>query len=253
MRIAVLADPHVAPSGTRVGGIDTAGRLAAALATLRRRAPTAELLAVLGDLVEDKTAASYAALSEGLAALEMPFRLLVGNHDDRALLRAAFPGAADDGGGHVQSVLRHRDGTLLFLDTVMPGTHGGGYTGDRLDWLRREIAASGDAPLLVFMHHPPFPIGTWIDRLPFEGAGLLLDLLAASGRVRHILAGHAHRACSGTWQGLLWTLLHGLGPQAELVWGSEVRPGEQDGPAHLAIVDLLDGNVTVHLEEVSRF
>ena len=99
-----LTDTHLMPPGRRLYGLDPAERLRAAVADIRRRhgpdgpAPAAFAL-LTGDLVHDPGAASYALLREILAPLPMPVHLLLGNHDDRALFRAAFPEAPVDPAG----------------------------------------------------------------------------------------------------------------------------------------------------------
>jgi 3',5'-cyclic AMP phosphodiesterase CpdA len=251
MRIAVFTDTHLTAPGATVHGIDTAGRLARCVEAVNRLAADADLCVVMGDLVDDFVPEAYAALVEGLKPLRMPVRLMMGNHDDRAMLRAAWPGLDDDGAGFAQAAIHHADGVALLLDTSEPGTHAGAYCATRQDWLRRQLAAAGTAPVVIFMHHPPARLDTWSDRSRLQDHAAFGDVVAASGNVRHILAGHTHRAGSGTWRGIGWTVLHGLGPQNTLAWGSELRPDFQDGPAHVAILDLLEGDVRVHLTDVS--
>jgi 3',5'-cyclic AMP phosphodiesterase CpdA len=217
MRIAVFTDTHITPPGRTVQGIDTIARLGLAVAAVQRLAADAEFCVVMGDLVEHFEPEAYAALVEGLAGLPMPVRLMMGNHDDRGMLRAAWPALDDDGDGFAQAALRHADGT----------------------------------PVLAFMHHPPFAIGTWADRSRLRDAEAVGDIVTAAGNVRHILMGHTHRACSGTWRGIGWSVLHGLGPQNALRWGQDVRPDMRPGPSHLAMVDFAGGDVVVHVDDIS--
>lgn len=251
MRIAVFTDTHITPPGRTVQGIDTIGRLARAVEAVERLAPDAALCVVMGDLVEDFEPAAYAALVEGLAGLPMPVKLMMGNHDDRTMLRAAWPALDDDGNGFAQSVLRHADGTLLFLDTAEPGTHEGRYCEARQAWLETQLAETADTPVLAFMHHPPFAIGTWADRTRLREHAAMARLLTQAGNIRHIMMGHTHRACSGTWQGIGWTVLHGLGPQNALRWGQDTRPDMRPGPSHLAVIDFAGGDVVVHVDDIS--
>jgi 3',5'-cyclic AMP phosphodiesterase CpdA len=234
-----------------VQGIDTAERLARCVEAVNRLTPDAHCCVVMGDLVEDFVPEAYAALVEGLRPLRMPLRLMMGNHDNRAMLRAAWPALDDDGEGFAQAAIQHVDGVVLLLDTSEPGTHAGAYCVRRQDWLRRQLDAAGEAPVLVLMHHPPMRLDTWSDRSRQRHHAALGDILAGSGKVRHILAGHTHRACSGSWRGIGWTVLHGIGPQNILHWGDAERPDFQDGPAQVAIVDFADGDVRVHVTDVT--
>ena len=140
---------------------------------------------------------------------------------------------------------------VLLLDTSEPGTHEGAYCLKRQAWLTRALEAAGEAPVLVCMHHPPMALGTWSDRSRQRDHEALGAILAGSGKVRHMLMGHTHRACSGTWHGIGYTVLHGIGPQNVLRWGSDERPDFQDGPAHVAIVDFAGGDVRVHVTDVT--
>ena len=52
---------------------------------------------------------------------------------------------------------------LLALDTHVPGKPYGLICEERRGWLARELAAAMDRPVMVFMHHPPFATGMWLD------------------------------------------------------------------------------------------
>jgi len=251
MRIAVFTDTHLTPPGRTVQGIDTSERLARCVAAVNDLAADADLCVVMGDLVEDFVPEAYAALVEGLKPLRVPVRLMMGNHDERAMLRDAWPALDADEHGFAQAAITHRDGVVLLLDTSLPGTHEGVYCERRQAWLRARLAEAGDAPVLVFMHHPPVGLDTWSDRSRLRDAEAVGAIMAEAGNVRHILSGHTHRACSGTWRGIGWTVLHGIGPQNTLRWGSAEKPDFQDGPAQVGIIDFAGGDVRVHVTDVS--
>ena len=62
--------------------------------------------------------------------------------------------------------------------------------------------AAGLGPLLVALHHPPLLIGDPLfDRIGLEEGGRLLELLAASPRVRGVIFGHVHQHWQGTLPG----------------------------------------------------
>jgi 3',5'-cyclic AMP phosphodiesterase CpdA len=250
MRIAVFTDTHITLPGQTVQGIDTFARLRLATDAVRRFGPDADLCVVMGDLVEDFDPAAYTHLIDGLSDIPVPVRLMMGNHDHRGMLRAAWPALDDDGHGFVQAVHRNEDGMLLFLDTATFGSHDGHYCEQRQVWLRERLAEAGDTPILAFMHHPPFPLGTWADRSMQRDHAALMALLR-QGNVRHIMSGHTHRAASGSWDGIGFTVLHGLGPQNALRWGQDQRPDMRPGPSHFAVVDFAAGNVVIHIDDIS--
>ncbi len=251
MRIAIVTDLHQTAPGATVQGVDTAERLSRCVTAIGQLAADAKLRVAMGDLVEEPDEVAYAGLVDRLRPLPMPVKLMVGNHDDRGILRAAWPALDDDGAGFAQGVIRVPGMALLFLDTAEPGTHEGRYCSPRLAWLERQLGEVADLPVVVFMHHPPAALGNWSDRTRLREHREVGDLLRSHGRVLHILSGHTHRACSGTWRGIAWTVLHGIGPQATLAWGRDVRPDYLDGPAQVAILDIENGDLRVHAVDVS--
>ena len=80
---------------------------------------------VMGDLVDNGQRKAYVHFRELLATLQVPWRLMIGNHDDRAVFREAFPEAPVNGEGFVQSVLDTEAGRMIFLDTVETGAKHG--------------------------------------------------------------------------------------------------------------------------------
>src|SRR5690606_12862321 len=83
--VAQISDTHVRA--------DDGGASAAALARALAQAGEyrADAILLTGDLVNDARADEYAALAAALSAPPAPLFLMPGNHDDRALLRQAFP------------------------------------------------------------------------------------------------------------------------------------------------------------------
>ncbi|WP_245458628.1 MULTISPECIES: metallophosphoesterase [unclassified Mesorhizobium] len=85
MKIIQLSDPHLMAPGGRLHGSDPLTRLEACLADIGRNHADADLVVISGDLTNDGDRAAYAALRQALAGLVPPCRLMLGNHDDRAL------------------------------------------------------------------------------------------------------------------------------------------------------------------------
>lgn len=201
MKIIHITDTHLVDKGQRLYNLDPAQRLAAVLTHVRDTQADADLLTITGDLTDRGEPGAYAMLGELLSDLPMPVRLLLGNHDDRAAFGAAFPGQSRDPGGYVQSVqqvpgLRDR---LVFLDTNSPGENGGRFCESRANWLREALAEAPDAPLVVFLHHPPMDHGMrHFDNINFHDAARLMEVLDAHpGGVRHMFFGHIHIPFSG--------------------------------------------------------
>lgn len=85
-----------------------------------------DLLLATGDLVDRGDEASYRRLAEALSACPFPVHYCMGNHDDRANFRAAFPSVPSvDGFIHYAVPLAGR--RLIIVDTLDPGRHGGAF------------------------------------------------------------------------------------------------------------------------------
>jgi Icc protein len=218
MKIIQISDCHLLPPGETVFGSDPGERLRQCIADINRNHGDAELCILTGDLVHRSDPRAYAAVRGCLDDLALPFRLLMGNHDERSALLAAFPETPVDANGFVQSVLDTVAGRLLFLDTAEAGVHTGAYGDRRQAWLRARLA-EGDAPIYIFAHHPPFAIELpHIDqyRMLDSDAAALGDILIDAGRVRHFFCGHVHRPVCGSWRGIPFSALRGTNHQSWL-------------------------------------
>ncbi len=208
MKVLQVTDTHLLEPGGRIHDIDPAARLAACVAHINAHHADARFCVVSGDLTDDGRPGAYRALKAVLDALAVPYHLMVGNHDDRAALLAAFPETPRDADGFVQYALETPAGHVLILDTVEPGTHGGSFCRRRGAWLGDQLEAAGGEPVYLFMHHPPFPVG-----LPAMDSIRLIDpahfVAAIDGRanIRHIFFGHVHRPVSGSWRGIAFSAL----------------------------------------------
>lgn len=259
MLIAQITDFHVTALGTRAfGRVDTNAGLAAAVAHLNRLRPRPDLVLVTGDLVNDGRPEEYAALAELLRPLEIPCRVIPGNHDDRAGLRRLF---GSDGYLPVEGTFLHytvEDWPLriIALDTQVPGRPHGELCRARLDWLAARLAEQPDRPTLLMMHHPPFATGIGhMDAMGCLGTSRLAELVERHGRIQAILCGHLHRAIAVRWAGMLASTAPGTAHQV----GLDLVPGSPaawtlEPPAvalHLWRPEL--GGVISHLSFVGNF
>jgi 3',5'-cyclic AMP phosphodiesterase CpdA len=248
MKVVLLADTHVTGRGGLVRGVDPAERLEACVATIQRLVPDADLCVLMGDNVDTPTEAGYRTFLECLKPLQMPIRFLVGNHDDREMFRKLMPDLEHDENGYIQSVLETDSEVLLFLDTLKTGQHHGDYCEEKLTWLKRQLKDAGQKPVYIFMHHPPFATGFWIDHSMVRQADNFRKTLAAAGNVRHVFLGHTHRASSGNWNGIAWTTIHGTcyGNDFELL---PAKPNYREGPAQIGIVLLKGAECVLHYHD----
>jgi predicted phosphodiesterase len=206
VRIAVVADPHVAVSGR--GGWKVAhrsrDRFATAIADAERVGVDALVLA--GDLTADGRHAEFDAVDEVLADVALPWAAVPGNHD--------VPKSFDehDGPGTAAFAARYTPDsalpftldvgplTLCCVDTASDPATGdlrdtwGGRVGERdREWLA-DILPGVECPVVVCHHNlaplPENPGRKWAN-FPLRDAPAVRDLLAAHD-VPLAVTGHHH-------------------------------------------------------------
>ena len=246
MKIIQITDLHLVKPGELLFESDPLDRLEACIADVRANHTDADLCVITGDLADRGESEAYAALRDRLHSLPMPVRLLLGNHDDRASFRAAFPDAGIDERGYVQSFLDTPLGRFLFLDTNEPGTHAGWYGADRQEWLRERLAEVAGRPVYLFMHHHPFPVHyRAADDLILRQGEAFADAIDGHA-VRHIFFGHVHRPIAGSWRGIPFSTLRGLNHQVWLDFSPEAGIICSMEPPAYAIALVSETAVVVH-------
>lgn len=92
IKIVWLTDLHLVSDGDEPAGQDTAlMNLRRCLSEVTKHHTDAARLVISGDLIQLGHNDAYEMLRTELARVQIPYRLLVGNHDDRAALLNAFP------------------------------------------------------------------------------------------------------------------------------------------------------------------
>lgn len=248
LKIIQVTDCHLVAPGRRLFTLDPARQLSRAVEDINRHHGDAALCVLTGDLAHDGEPAAYAVLREILAGLSMPWRLLPGNHDDRAALTAAFPRTPTDGNGFLQSVVPTAEGHLMLLDTVDPGVHSGAYCADRCAWLERKLGDAGDRPVFLFMHHPPMAIGMpRLDQYRIRDSAGLTALLRRAPTVRHLFFGHVHRPVSGGWHGIPFSALRGTCHQNWLdLTSGRVNISSLEPPGYGIVLIHAEGTIVHH-------
>ncbi|WOD19486.1 phosphodiesterase [Paraburkholderia kirstenboschensis] len=199
MLLAQISDLHIKrPGALAYRRVDTAAYLVRCVAALNALVPRPDAVIMTGDLVDQGDPQQYEHLKTLLAPLELPYFLLVGNHDDRAALRAAFPDRAElhSGGEFVQYAVDAGALRVIALDSLVPGQSGGTLCDARLAWLAAQLDAASGKPTVVALHHPPFVSGIGhMDELRLDpaAAAKLAALIARYPNVERVICGHVHR------------------------------------------------------------
>jgi 3',5'-cyclic-AMP phosphodiesterase len=210
---------------------DNARRLRAVLGVLATGPNRPDLVLLSGDLTNHGESESYVRLAQILAAYDLPFHLMIGNHDDRSAFRTAFPQVPANQ-GFIQYEVPLPGLRLIALDTIEPGRHGGAFCAERAAWLSERLDADPVTPVLIAMHHPPIVSGIdWMDGTGNE-PWIARFTAAIDGRpqVRAIIAGHLHRTIHTIISGVPLTVCPASAPAVALDL-SLADPERPDGRA----------------------
>lgn len=246
-----LTDLHMVPEGERLHGLDPAARLLACIHHINTHHADALGCILTGDLADRGDLQSYQRLRGLLDELDLPWRLTVGNHDDRANVRSVFPAAFADGGHFAQSVEDTPAGTLILLDSVDAGKDGGRFCAERLAWLDAKLTEyDDDRPVYLFLHHPPFSIGIpCLDGIALANADEFYDVISRRGNVRHLFVGHVHRPIGGSWRGVAFTALASTNHQVPLDMVTREPVPKYNGAPGYGVVLLSPDGVVMHHQD----
>jgi 3',5'-cyclic-AMP phosphodiesterase len=194
MKIIHLSDIHMCPTGQHVVGFDPAARLMKVVDAVNAEHADADLCIVSGDLTDMGDEPSYVRLKSIIETISVPVHLMLGNHDNRAAFRRVFPGASDDGSGFVQDSITFGEFRIILLDTLDEDQPSDGYLCEkRLSWLDRQLREDSTSNTMIFLHHPPFPLGVeYFDAMLLRNGSELEQLLDRHRNVRHVAFGHVH-------------------------------------------------------------
>jgi Icc protein len=122
-----------------------------------------------------------------------------GNHDVRDLMkvicqRPPFSYCATE---------KIRDWLLVGLDSCVSGKAGGEVSNEELARFDDIVAANPARHIMVFLHHPPIPMGSrWLDSVGMKNGEALLKRLQAAQRVRLLVFGHVHQPYDAEHHGI---------------------------------------------------
>lgn len=245
MLIAQISDMHLRACGTLMHErFDTRARLASTISRIAALNPSPDVVLATGDLTDWGRPEDYALLRTLLADLPCPVFVIPGNHDRLEPMRDAF---ADQGylptrGDFLHYVIDDYPLRMIGLDTVLPGEMGGGLCASRLQWLADRLTERPGRPTLLFMHHPPFASGVhFLDKVPFQGADQLEQLIAAFPQVRLVACGHIHRAMHVRWAETCAAIAPSTVYQMNLAFDTDDVFSPTDDPPAMTLYRFVDG------------
>ena len=251
MKVVWLTDPHFLTEPA--WGLDLDARLRAAIDHINAHQADAAYCVITGDLTNDGDGPVYQALRERLARLSVPWLPLVGNHDDRALVRGIAPPTVPLVGDFIQYAVETGAGVLMCLDTLKTDALDGEgeLCAARMDWLSAQLDRYSDRPVFIFMHHPPMDVEMAFDKIKLDNGEAFLDLATRHGNVRHLFMGHVHRPIAGNARGIPFTTMRATSFQAPgpgPVWDWNSFTIAEEAPAY-GVVYLKEDSVIVHPEQ----
>jgi len=236
--IAQITDSHV---GASPDDAASAKALAAAVDAVRALDPAPAAVLFTGDLVKDGTPEEYALVRELIAPLAMPVHPIPGNHDIRDAFREAFSGhtGIEAAGERLDYAVDCGPARVVCLDTAVTGQAAGRLGPGRVEWIRAELEAAEDRPVIVAMHHAPVGVGLHeFDHigLAAEDRDALRSLFERGPRPELIVAGHLHRAVTAQVGGVPVFVCPSVHLQVKLDFGPLDKLRMTDEPPGFGVI-----------------
>lgn len=238
MLLAQISDLHVRPTGQLYYGVaDSNAMLDAAIDHLNALTPRPDLLLISGDLVDEGRDEEYASLRPRLDRCAMPYLVMPGNHDSREGIARIF---ADHGylpkAGPMHYAIEDYPLRIVAFDTTVPGKHHGEAGPAGLAWLDRVLATDTTRPVLLAMHHHPFPCGIpYLDRYRCDDGEALAAVVARHGHVERVVCGHVHRPVLRRWGGTVLVSCPSTATQIALRLDPQAPPASFGEPPALLL------------------
>jgi len=188
-----ITDTHIfANPGDRLADTDTRATLVKVLDQICRREEVYDLV-VTGDVSMDGSEASYNWISEQFASRDLRYCVLPGNHDNPE----KWPQIFSANNIVCPGIQLRKQWKLIYLNTRVEGQEYGQVCPDSLSFLRSQINAEDASFCVIFMHHPPFFVGSkWIDSIGLKKGKEEFLRLISDPKVKMVFAGHVHQESS---------------------------------------------------------
>ncbi|WP_298918888.1 phosphodiesterase [uncultured Roseobacter sp.] len=198
-KIIQISDPHIVPHGQLAyDRVDTAPPLAECVETINRMLPRiglVDMAIVTGDLTDFGSAEEYQRFRDLMAPLEVPYRVIPGNHDNIDVMRTSFGDQTwMPRSGPINWVQEFSNLALIGLDSSVAGQSHGHLSTQTLAFLKESLDGMALKTVLVAMHHPPFLTGKHkMDTQNLRDSSDLGEILSAYRGELRLICGHVHR------------------------------------------------------------
>lgn len=188
MLIVFITDLHTGNEGETALGIDLRLNFLDILDAVEQH--PYDFLVIGGDLcIREGDREIYQWQKTHLDALDKPYYIIAGNHDDQEILNQVFPNLPGAKGQEIYYDLTIENQPLLFLDTAR------GFTsGTQKSWLRNRLLKYQNRQVIVFMHHPPKLMGVphMDQKHALQDRDAILGIFRETTNQKHIFCGHYH-------------------------------------------------------------
>ncbi len=187
MRIIQITDLHLGQAGEYTYGIDVRANFIKILAEAKALSP--ELIVLTGDFCfKEPQRSIYQWALPYVERLEIPFKVISGNHDDPLILAQEFKQEHHLAGKELYYQETWDQWPVLFLDTTTAQ-----LSKTQMDWLEQALKEI-QRDTIIFMHHPPIPSGVpYMDKNhSFKTQEFISELLSKLPFRIHIFTGHYH-------------------------------------------------------------
>lgn len=160
-----------------------------------------DFVLISGDLVQNGSVEEYLILKDILKQLKVPYFLLIGNHDDRENLKKVFFKLDYYEDDFCNFCLDNFPLKIIGLDSTTKNETHGTLCKNRLNWLEKELNKDSNKPTLIFLHHPPIPLGIKeMDKVNLKnGIQEFENIVNKNSQVKAIGCGHIHRSSFTLW------------------------------------------------------
>lgn len=206
LKLVVMSDIHLFPTGEVRGDLDTASRFIKAVQDANRLYADADLCVFAGDIADSAEVEAYAQFDRIRSDLILLQRVMLGNHDDRNVYLGCADSPMLDENGFVQGFEDVKGHRILMIDTSEPDVHirYSLLCEQRLAWIADRLIEARELGLkvILLLHHNPCALQMPVDTYRLNEPDRLLKVLKDSGaEIIQILAGHCHISTAGSWGG----------------------------------------------------
>ena len=185
-----ITDTHIyGDPAARLAGTDTRKTLIQVLDLICSSHSSFHLV-LTGDISMDGSEASYEWISGQLKARNQTYSILPGNHDSIEPWGSIFSEVSSD----FPTFTLVEPWKFVYLNTQVQNEEYGQVCPDSLKFLRSHISAKDASFLVIFMHHPPFSVGSnWIDKIGLNAGRDEFLRLIQHPKIKLVVSGHVHQ------------------------------------------------------------